>query len=137
MTESYNSPQSPYWAMKTFAVLALGRDDPFWICEAAPLPPLDRQRRIVKADMIIQRCIDGKVVAFPGGNPHPHGHGHTEEKYSKFAYSTRYGFSVMRSDLNLQEAAPDSVLSFRVYDRIFIRGQVENIRVEDGSITSE
>lgn len=137
MTESYNSPQSPYWAMKTFAVLALDQDDPFWSCEAAPLPRLDRQRRIVKADMIIQRCTDGNVVVFPGGNPYPHGHGHTEEKYSKFAYSTRYGFSVMRSDLNLQEAAPDSVLSFRVFDRIFIRGQVENIRVEDGSVSSE
>lgn len=54
------------------------------------------------------------MVAFPGGNPNLPGYGHTEEKYDKFAYSTKYGFSVMRSDFNLQDAAPDSVLSFRV-----------------------
>lgn len=39
--------------MKTFAVLALDQNDPFWSCEAAPLPRMNRQRRIAKADMII------------------------------------------------------------------------------------
>lgn len=137
MTESYNSPQSPYWAMKVFAVLALEEDDPFWSCEAAPLPELELQKWLPKADMVMQRRKDGNVVAFPGGNPYPHGHGHTEEKYGKFAYSTKYGFSVMRSDINLPEAAPDSVLSFKVFDHIFVRGQAENIQVCSDSIVSD
>lgn len=69
MTESYNSPQSPYWAMKVFAVLALKQDDPFWRCEAAPLPELEPQKWLPKADMVMQRRKDGNVVAFPGEIP--------------------------------------------------------------------
>lgn len=137
MSESYNSPQSPYWAMKTFAVLALDKDDSFWKCNAAPLPHLQEQKRQKQAGMIIQRRKDGNVVAFPGGNPHPHEHGHMEEKYGKFAYSTKYGFSVMRSNWNLQEAAPDSVLSFRVHGHIFVRGQAKNIRVYSDRVVSD
>lgn len=137
MSESYNSPQSPYWAMKTFAVLALDKNDLFWSCEAAPLPKLSKQKWLKKADMLIQRRKDGNVVALPGGNRHPHEHGHTEEKYGKFAYSTKYGFSIMRSDRNLAEAAPDSVLSFRVADHIFVRGQAENIQVYEDRVISD
>ncbi|MFQ7549490.1 MAG: DUF2264 domain-containing protein [Blautia marasmi] len=136
MTESYNSPQSPYWAMKTFACLALPEDDPFWACEAAPLPELEGEKYLEKADMIIQRRAAGNVVALPGGRTFGHVHGHTEEKYAKFAYSAKYGFSVMRSPVNFQEAAPDSVLSFEVLGHIFIRGQAESYEVTKEQIVS-
>lgn len=43
----------------------------------------------------------------------------------------------MRSDINLPEAAPDSVLSFKVFDHIFVRGQAENIQVCGDSIVSD
>lgn len=136
MTESYNSPQSPYWAMKAFACLALPEDDPFWTCEAAPLPLLRSEKYLEKADMIIQRRAGGNVVALPGGRTFGHVHGHTEEKYAKFAYSTKYGFSVMRSPVNVQEAAPDSVLSFEVLGHIFIRGQAKSYEVTKEQIVS-
>ncbi len=35
MSEEYNAPGSPYWAMKTFRLLALPDDHPFWSAEAA------------------------------------------------------------------------------------------------------
>lgn len=137
MSESYNSPQSPYWAMKTFAILALDENEPFWNCEAARLPVLQKQKLLKGAGMLIQRRKNGNVVAFPGGNTHPHEHGHMEEKYGKFAYSTKYGFSIMRSDQNLAEAAPDSVCSFRVHGHIFVRGQAENIQVYEDMVVSD
>jgi len=137
MSESYNAPGSPYWAMKAFACLALPENDPFWNCEAAPLPKMESQKHFSKADMIIQRRKDGNVVAYPGGRVYPHLHSHTEEKYAKFAYSTKYGFSVMRSPFNFNEAAPDSVLSFEVLGQIFVRGQAQNYSVFDHKVISD
>ncbi|HIU74458.1 MAG TPA: DUF2264 domain-containing protein [Candidatus Pelethocola excrementipullorum] len=137
MTESYNAPGSPYWAMKTFACLALPKEDPFWACEAAPLPWMESQKYLEKADMIIQRRGDGNVVALPGGRTLSHIHTHTEEKYAKFAYSTQYGFSVMRSPMNFGEAAPDSVLSFEVLGHIYMRGQAQNYTVTEDKVLSD
>lgn len=137
MAESYNSPGSPYWAMKAFACLMLHERDPFWTCEAAPLPHMEERKYIPKADMIIQRRKDGNVVALPGGRTLPHVHTHTEEKYGKFAYSTKYGFSVMRAPLNMQEAAADSVLSFEYMGHVFMRGQADDYTVTEEKIISE
>ena len=33
ISEGYNAPGSPYWAMKVFAVLALSQEHPFWTAE--------------------------------------------------------------------------------------------------------
>lgn len=137
MTESYNAPGSPYWAMKIFACLALPEEDPFWTCEPAPLPQMESQKYLEKADMIIQRMGDGNVVALPGGRTLSHIHTHTEEKYAKFAYSTKYGFSVMRSPINFGEAAPDSVLSFEVLGHIYHRGQAQNYTVTEDKVISD
>ena len=111
MAERYNAPGSPYWGMKTLLCLALPDEHPFWQVKAAPLPKLDRLREIDKADMLIHR-YDGDVVAYPGGVCEQYGHGHVPEKYAKFAYSTKFGFSVARSQIVLHENAPDSMLAF-------------------------
>jgi hypothetical protein len=137
ITESYNSPESPYWAMKSFLCLALPEDDIFWKCEAAKLPELDSQKYLAKADMIVQRRQNGNVVALPGGYLEAHKHAHSEEKYTKFAYSTKYGFSVMRSQLNLHEAAPDSVLSFEVFGHIYTRVNSISDTVSENKVVSD
>lgn len=136
MVESYNAPGSPYWSMKIFALLFLDKDDEFWKIEAAPLPKLDDLKHIKNADMITQR-IHGEVTAYPGGRLIERQHTHTEEKYSKFAYSTKYGFSVMHSQVSLQEAAPDSVLSFELFGHIFVRAMEESFDVQDTQIISK
>ncbi|RTK75359.1 DUF2264 domain-containing protein, partial [Enterococcus faecalis] len=33
MAEGYNAPGSPYWAFKTFLLLAVDQDHPFWRAE--------------------------------------------------------------------------------------------------------
>lgn len=135
MVESYNAPGSPYWSMKIFACLYLNAEDDFWKIEPAPLPELEPLKHLTYADMIVQR-IDGEVTAYPGGRLIERQHTHTEEKYAKFAYSTKFGFSVMHSQVSLEEAAPDSVLSFQMFGHIFTRGKAEDFQVGDNKIIS-
>lgn len=137
MAESYNAPGSPYWSMKLFACLALPEEDTFWSVEALPLPNMDKIKTFPKAKMIMQRTDDGHVVSFPIGLQIGHVHTHMEEKYSKFAYSTKYGFSVMHSPFNFAEAAPDSVLSFELGGQIFIRRTIDEGEVREGIMISE
>ena len=47
MSERYNAPGSPYWGLKTFIVLGLPDNHPFWTAEAAPLPVQPLQNFLV------------------------------------------------------------------------------------------
>ena len=91
MSESYNSPGSPYWCMKAFAMLAAPDDHPFWtVAEAEPPPP--STATLPTAGMVIGRDR-GQVVALVAQS---HGWSFVEQaeaKYQKFAYSSRFGFS--------------------------------------------
>ena len=124
MSESYNAPGSPYWAMKAFMFLGLPADHAFWQAECAPLPRLEPKKYLEHANMVIQRG-SGNVVALIPGRLQADGHSHTVEKYSKFAYSSRFGFSIMRSNVTLPECAPDSMLAFEVYGYFFVKDIIE------------
>ncbi len=136
MSESYNAPGSPYWALKSFAFLALPDSHPFWNCEAAALPKLSKTHLIKEADMLMTRR-KGEVVALTSGQFSKVWHAHTFEKYAKFAYSTKYGFSVPRSYLNMAEAAPDSMLAFEIDGRIYVRGQCGEYSVAEDRVWSK
>lgn len=120
MSESYNAPGSPYWALKAFAFLALPDSHPFWTAEAAPMPKLQKQLYLAHAGMLIQR-ESSHVVALVPGRLKADGHSHTVEKYSKFAYSSRFSFSVSRSSVTLGECAPDSMLCFQVGGYFYVK----------------
>ena len=124
MSESYNAPGSPYWALKAFMFLGLPEGHPFWDADCAPLPELEAQKYLKHADMVIQRGR-GNVVALIPGRKKADGHSHNLEKYSKFAYSSKYGFSIMRSNLTLPECAPDSTLVFGAYGYFFVKDVIE------------
>jgi len=111
MAERYNSPGSPYWGMKTLLFLALPDAHPFWAAKALPLPEREAVRPLYQADMLMH-TLGQEVIAYPAGVCERHGHGHTAEKYAKFAYSTKFAFSVARSQMVLHENAPDSMLAF-------------------------
>ena len=96
MAERYNAPGSPYWGMKSFLLLALPDDHPFWSAEAAPMPALERLKPMPYANMLVQRRA-GRVTAYAAGVNEGHGHGQFPEKYAKFAYDTRFGFCASRS----------------------------------------
>lgn len=113
MSETYNAPGSPYWALKTFAFLALPDGHPFWAADCAPLPPLEPCRYLPHASMIVQHGNGGAVALVPG-RLELEPYAHTAEKYSKFAYSSRFGFSIARASYELGQMAPDSSLCFQV-----------------------
>ena len=85
MAERYNAPGSPYWGMKSFILLALPDDHPFWQAEALPLPELDAVKPMPHANMLVARS-GGRVTAYAAGVNEGHGHGQFPEKYAKFAY---------------------------------------------------
>ncbi len=110
MTEGYNAPGSPYWALKTMLVLALGEDSEFWRCEELPLPVADGSRALAHPHMIAQK--NGRhSVLFAAGHPMPNWHTHGEAKYEKFAYSNLFGFSVPKSRWGTGAAGLDSTLA--------------------------
>ncbi|MBR4577183.1 MAG: DUF2264 domain-containing protein [Clostridia bacterium] len=110
--EGYNAQGSPYWALKSFWVLALPEDHPFWKTEEEEyLPPerfCDRQVRL----LLTRDPENRQAVAYTAGN-HAWEHMHEDEKYEKFAYSTQFAFSVAKEDSALNRGAYDSMLALR------------------------
>lgn len=135
MAERYNGPGSPYWAMKSFAILMLPDDHPFWAAKPQALPALQEQAALYKADMLIHR-YPGHVTAFVPGKYSPAGHGHSSAKYGKFAYDTRFAFNVPKSNLELHEAAPDSMLAFVIHGYVYVRRICDSFQVTEEAVVS-
>lgn len=110
MAEAYNSPGSPYWAMKAYLPLALPPEHPFWT-HAPQQYSREPVRRQEPARLVL--CDDragGHVFALAAGqNAEQFRHGGA--KYSKMAYSTAFAFSVPAGGTGLQEFAADSALA--------------------------
>lgn len=133
MAEFYNAYGSPYWAFKSFLLLALEEDDEFFKAEPLPLPPLEKMITIPEAYMTMQR-VGGYSVALTGGQWATWGVTHAPEKYSKFAYSSRYAFSVSKAADTMYNASPDSMLAFDIDGRVFYRCKcIDHSMGEDGS----
>ncbi|TLS23356.1 uncharacterized protein PpBr36_06743 [Pyricularia pennisetigena] len=115
MCEDYNSPQSPYWALKTLIAVALPSSDPFWLADEAAFPSEMVTRQPVQAIP-----APGQILCnHHGGNHHfllsaaqfvAWPMKATQAKYCKFAYSSAFAFSVPTGPL-IQQLAPDSCLA--------------------------
>ncbi|KAI8661125.1 hypothetical protein NCS55_00981700 [Fusarium keratoplasticum] len=116
LTEDYNSPQSVYWALKSLIVVGLSEDSSFWKEPEAPYPGALQEEplRVLPAPRQI-------LCNHPGGNHHfmlsfaqflavPFKG--IMAKYSKFAYSSAFGFSVPSGGYGLAQLAPDNTLAF-------------------------
>jgi len=105
---------------------------PFWsMCPVADVKPFSIG---VIIGIIVQKepelflgRYNNSVTLYPAGtlNVFPNEMLH---KYLKFAYSSRFGFSVPRSNWQFAAAAPDSTLSFEIEERIYTR--VKNMGFE-------
>ncbi|KAH6876389.1 hypothetical protein B0T10DRAFT_198463 [Thelonectria olida] len=115
LTEDYNSPQSVYWALKSLIVVGLAQEDSFWRESEAPYP--DSRRETALHVLPAPRQI---LCNHPDGNHHfmlsfaqfigiPFKG--VMAKYSKFAYSSSFGFSVPVGGHGLAQVAPDSMLA--------------------------
>jgi hypothetical protein len=120
MSEGYNAAGSPYWAFKSFALLALPAGHEFWSIKSEPLPKLEKPLAIPECDMLISRR-GFEVTALTAGQYPLLQITHAAEKYAKFAYSSRFGFSCPRSYFHLHEAGTDSMLAFHVHNMFHVR----------------
>ena len=111
VAEQYNSPASPYWAMKFFLPLALDAAHPFWTAAEAPLPPLEAVRPQPQPGLVLCRDEARDHVFALGGRQHRLWVRHGAEKYAKFAYSSAFGFSVPGGTWGLERGAFDSILA--------------------------
>ncbi|GAA1672892.1 DUF2264 domain-containing protein [Nonomuraea maheshkhaliensis] len=113
MAEGYNSPGSPYWALKFFLPLALPETHPFWLAEESPLPDSPRVHAVPEAGLLLVRDEEGRQVTAlsDGGQWADWEPRHVAEKYTKFAYSSAFGFSVPAGGRGLAQAAADNMLA--------------------------
>lgn len=135
MGERYNGPGSAYWALKTFAMLMLPDEHPFWAVEAEPMPELEKKKLLPFADMMVYR-YDNHTTAFVPGKYSPSGHGQTPAKYGKFAYDTRFAINVAKSTCEIHEAAPDSMLAFYINGYVYVRRGCEDFQLTEEGVVS-
>lgn len=114
MSEDYNSPQSPYWCMKSFVTLGLPPSHAFWTAEERPLPlpakPTNVTAIISPPKHIISNTGNHHFL-LSAGQFCPWPLKATEAKYGKYAYSSHFGFSVPTGSSVLAQMAPDSTLA--------------------------
>ncbi|MGW5350446.1 DUF2264 domain-containing protein [Streptomyces sp. NPDC004031] len=141
VAEQYNGPASPYWAMKAFLPLALPATDAFWTADEQPLPD-DLPGTLVQppAGAVLSRS-GGDVTLLSGLQQNTWARG-GPAKYAKFAYSTRFGFSLPAGDLGLVHGAYDSVLAVSdddgepVHFRVRETCEEFEASAEDGTVRS-
>lgn len=136
MAERYNAPGSPYWAMKTFAILALPEEHDFWKVEAQAYPEAKGGHALPYADMYIYH-YGNHTTGFVPGKYSPNGHGQLPAKYSKFAYDSRFGVSMAKSCYELHENAPDNMLAFLIDGYIYVRRICMEGKILDNGVFSK
>lgn len=138
MCEDYNSPGSPYWALKVFLILALPDTHSFWQAEEQPLPALAQKRVIPPAEQIIVHSDHSRHVwMITSGQLELNNYVNTEAKYTKFAYSSLFGFTIERGRYGIKHAACDSMLLLSDGDNYFRgRRECEEVIVSEHAIFS-
>lgn len=138
MSEEYNSPTSPYWALKPFLLLALPTDHPFWLADEEPVEKGEQTSLQRNGRQIV--CSSeraGHVVLLNSGNWRKSCFQHIEEKCAKFAYSSYFGFNVSTGNGRLDKKAPDNTLLFTDDGYHFKeRGHTFDHEAEEGHLAS-
>jgi hypothetical protein len=111
LAERYSSTGSPWWSMKAFAPLTLAAEHPFWTAKELPMPDRPPVYADPTAGMVFmhQKSHTVMLVSGPGTTQVMRG---VPEKYFKFAYSSRYGFSVESDAMAFGQATFDSMIGF-------------------------
>lgn len=110
MAENYNSAGSPYWALKAFLPLALPEDHPFWTAEETPAV-VDQAPVPLRHPGMVMMHTKSNVVALSSGQQN-YQMRWGAEKYAKFVYSSRYGFSIENDERAYNLGAFDGMIGF-------------------------
>lgn len=109
--EGYNGPGSPYWAFKTFILLAVPKEHPYWQAKVEPLNLTRKMIALPESRNFYQFNEDtSHAQMFPAGQ-FINFQSHASAKYSKFVYSSHFGFSVPKSNYWYYEGAYDNCLA--------------------------
>lgn len=131
MSEDYNSPQSVYWCLKSFVILGVAYDGEFWAAEETAHPMevhhLPHVKLIEPPKHIMCNTPEHHFLLSSSQSTRKD-HKSREAKYSKFAYSSAFGFSVSIGP-TIEQTAPDSVLCVSLDD-----GDTWKVRWEPFSI---
>ncbi|KAF2445461.1 hypothetical protein P171DRAFT_358179 [Karstenula rhodostoma CBS 690.94] len=121
LSENYNSPQSPYWSLKSFLVLGLSSSSSFWSAGEQPHPLAAQGREALSRVKVVwpprQLLVSAPEHHFllSAGQSTSKPFKAREAKYGKFAYSSAFAFSVPTGPL-LDQLAPDSTIAVYVQD---------------------
>lgn len=136
LSESYNSAGSPYWAMKAFLPLAIPEDHPFWRADETQPPSYDQPVALPQPGMVAMHTT-GNVVILSSGQEHDIMRG-AAEKYGKFVYSTRYGFSLEANDRHFDGAALDGMIGISKDGKHFrVREMLDDARIAGNRLYSK
>ncbi|KAF4973443.1 hypothetical protein FSARC_268 [Fusarium sarcochroum] len=122
MSEDYNSRQSVYWCLKSFVILGLPADHPFWTVKEEPHPmAIPSPSGVVQPDSVRVFEPPHQIVCnspehlylLSAGQMTTKMFKAREAKYGKFAYSSAFGYSVP-TGLELHQLAPDSTLALTI-----------------------
>ena len=105
---------SPYWCMKAFACLSVPSSHPFWSSPELPWPThlFKPIKALPDPSHIISRLGNHTFLLSSGQKPH-YALRHGPAKYSKFAYSSAFGFCCPTGDMDLEQVAADSMLALK------------------------
>ena len=143
MAEDYNSPQSPYWCLKSFVILALPETDDFWTVEKEAyldFSPWSGEESVAleatvvwpPRHIIVNDAYHHYLLSSGQSTTKPFKG--REAKYGKFAYSSAFGFSVPTGTL-LHQTAPDSTLAVQFGDDLWrARSAPQDVRLEKISV---
>ena len=133
LTENYNSPGSPYWCCLAFIPLALDESHPFWSAKEEPYPAddvLEVARLDYPKHIAVRR--GGHSFLLSSGQACHYAIRATQAKYGKFAYSSTFGYSVPAGGYELEQHAPDSMLTLSEDGEIWhTRRLASNSRIEE------
>ena len=136
MSEGYNAYGSPYWALKSFIVLALEDNHPFWSVEEVE-PTVAEQVLIKPARQLLQRNESGtEIQLFTVGQYCGFKPANGDTKYEKFVYSSTFGFSVSKGASLLQGAFDNTLAVSEQDDYYRVRYGVESYQVEETHLVS-
>ena len=136
MSEGYNAYGSPYWAMKAFIFLMLEDEDEFFKVSSAPLPKLKKNKAMKEGDFFFTH-FRNHTTAYPAGIFSYYSHGNAVSKYAKFAYDSKFGINVARSQYQLDECAPDSTLAFLVDGYVYVKRNPIECKILDTGVYSK
>lgn len=114
MSEADFSPGSPYWACKAFLCLGARPDHPFWTSEELPWPStlMPSIKALPDPGHIMVRS-GGHTFLLSSGQTAHYTMRNGNAKYSKFSYSSTFGFCYSTGSLDLEQLAADGMLTVR------------------------